>query len=322
MISECRARRREIDQLCVSRRKQLDDSLMFQNFMLNYYKTLQWIKEKTATALDKTYLDFTNLMTKIQRHQTFTSDLKKSGVKRVEDVKKEADNLIQKSNFTEIQEYIRDLDTQWSTLRNACDMKKKFLDEANRYVMFSRLCDDLMKWCEEVKDQLSDDENGRDLSSCKMLLLRQEALARQINSQEAKVKEIEAFITSNPDNFMLSKMKEMCTSVKSLYASLHEPCAIRRENLEEALELFTILHELDDSNAWVSEKSALASGEDLGGSYEETRKLCKRHEQLEQEIQTQVPLIQNVIKRTRQLIDRKHFAHPQLSLKLSDLDER
>ena len=290
--------------------------------MLNYYKTLQWIKEKTATALDKTYLDFTNLMTKMQRHQTFMSDLKKSGLKRVEDVKKEAEVLTSRSNFAEIQEYIKDLDAQWNSLKSACDLKKKCLEEANRYVVFSRLCDDLLKWCEEVKDQLSDDENGRDLSTCKMLLLRHEALAREIGSQESKIKEIESFVSNNPDNFMLPKMKEMCASVKSMYASLHDPCAIRRENLEEAMELFTIMHELDDSFAWVLEKTGLAGVEELGLSYEETRKLSKRHEQLEQEIQTQSPLLQNVFKRTKQLIERKHFAESQLSAKLTDLEQR
>ena len=100
IIIELRLKRKELNMRTVNRRKHLDDSLMFQNFLLNYYEAVHWIKEKTASAIDKTYLDLTNMLTKIQRHQAFMMDLKKSGIKRVEDVHKEADNLLARHQST------------------------------------------------------------------------------------------------------------------------------------------------------------------------------------------------------------------------------
>ncbi len=100
LIVELQLKRKELHSLSSQRRKQLEDALMFQQFMLNYYEAVQWIKEKTATALDKTYLDLTNLQTKMQRHVAFMIDLKKSGVKRVEDVHKEADALLVRHQST------------------------------------------------------------------------------------------------------------------------------------------------------------------------------------------------------------------------------
>ena len=100
IVVELRLRRKELNTLTANRRKHLEDSLMFQNFLLNYYEAVHWIKEKTASAIDKTYLDLTNLLTKIQRHQAFMIDLKKSGIKRVEDVHKEAEKLLARHQST------------------------------------------------------------------------------------------------------------------------------------------------------------------------------------------------------------------------------
>ena len=100
LIAGSQSKRKYLQTLSAQRRKQLEDALMFQQFMLNYYEAVQWLREKTATALDKTYLDLTNLQTKMQRHAAFMIDLKKSGVKRVEDVHKEADVLLVRHQST------------------------------------------------------------------------------------------------------------------------------------------------------------------------------------------------------------------------------
>lgn len=334
LINDSQAKRKELDQLCSNRRKQLDDSLMFQNFLLNYYDVLQWIKEKTVPALDKSYLELTNLQTKIQRHQAFMIDLKKSGQKRVEDVHEEANHLLSRHQTTayslstssakiisDIEDYIKDLDSQWNALKTAAETKRKCLDDAHKYVLFTRLCDDLIGWFEEVEGQLATDDNGHDLSSCKMLLLRHETLAKQIESQKEKMNEIDAYLVNNKENFMFNKINESANLVKQKYANLKEPCVIRQENLQESLALFTVLHDFEDSNQWIQDKLSLASIEDLGSNLEETKKLLKKHQQLEQEMITQQTFLQVVFKTTHQLIERKHYAHSLLSTKLEELED-
>jgi hypothetical protein len=327
LIAELQAKRKDLDRLCVNRRKQLEDSLMFQNFLLNYYDVIQWIKEKTASAIDKTYLDLTNLSTKIQRHTGFMLDLKKGGTKRVDDVHKEADNLLARHQSTayslsanssqkiaEISEYIKDLDAQWNALKTAAETKRKCLDDAHKCVLFTRLCDDLIAWFDEVEAQLGVDDNGHDLSSCKMFLLRHQALARQIESQKEKLNEIDSYLANNRDNFMLSKMQESAEMVRQRYLDLQEPCTIRNENLEESLSLFAIVHDLDDSLLWMQEKQPVACMEELGSNLDETKKLYKKHSQLEQELAPQQALLQSVLKSAKQLIERKNYFFVKIGL--------
>ncbi len=337
MVNEAQMKRKEMQRLCALRRKTLEDALMFQNFLLNYYEAQQWIKEKTASALDKTYLDLTNLVTKIQRHQAFIGELKKSGEKRMEGVHAEADTLLARHQTTaislgpdsekvcgEIQQYVKDLNGQWNALKAATDSKRKCLEDSHKCVTFTRLCGDLVGWCDEIEAQLASDDNGHDLSSCKLLLLRHESLSRQIFSYGEKVKEIEAVLESSGANFMYGKMKEACEQVRQSYGGLQEPAVIRKENLEESLSFFTVMHDLDDSLQFITEKEVCLSeaGKEMGESLAEVTKLQRRHVQLESEVHAQQTLILGSVKAGRQLIERKHYAHGQISIRVGELEER
>ncbi|CAF0717385.1 unnamed protein product [Brachionus calyciflorus] len=334
ILNDSEAKRKELSNLSLNRRKQLDDSLMYQNLLLNYYDVLQWIKEKTVTSMEKSYLDLTNLQTKIQRHQAFLIDLSKVGQKRVEDIHKEAAVLLSRHQTTlyslsvssskiiaDIEEHIKDLDSQWNALKTAAENKGKCLNDAHKNVLFTRFCDDLFTWFDEVESQLSSDDNGHDISSCKMLLLRHETLSKQIDAQKEKLIEVDNYLLNNKDNFMLKNIQELASQVKERYSNLKEPCSIRLENLQESLSLFTVLHDLNDADLWIQDKLPLANLEDLGFNLEETRKLVKKHENLEQETLNQNNFIESVFKSTKQLIDRKHYAHTLLSTRLSDLEK-
>lgn len=62
--------------------------------------------------------------------------------------------------------------------------------------------------------------------------------------------------------------------------------------------------------------------EDLGTNLAETKKLQKRHIQIKQEVLAHQPLFLNSTKTTKQLIERKHYAHEQLATKLTELEDK
>lgn len=161
--------------------------------------------------MDKNYADLTNLQTKIQRHAAFALDLKKSGQKRVDDIHQEADALRPQSDLNEM---ISDLNSQWQALKQAAELKRKRLDDAYKCVHFTRQCDDLTIWFDEVEGQLSSDDQGRDLASCKLLLLRHENLVKQIESYRNKLADLEGQLAASKDNFMYAQMQEAFEGVK------------------------------------------------------------------------------------------------------------
>jgi spectrin beta len=217
------------------------------------------------------------------------------------------------------------LDSQWNALKSASEIKRKCLDDSHKCVTFTRLCDDLSAWCDECEQQLATDDNGHDLSSCKTLLVRHDNLTKQITAQQAKLDELTAYLASNQSNFMITKMQSAADAVSQRYQSLHEPCQIRRENLDESLILFNMLNELEDFDQWAQEKLTILLDKTDSisiSSLDEIRNCSKQHEQLVIELSNQNQLLLVAFKTTRQLIERKHFAHIQLAQRVSELEEK
>lgn len=270
--------------------------------------------------MDKNYMDLTNLQTKMQRHATFSADLKKSGQKRLENIRSEAEALRPRS---ELDEMLVDLESHWTALNHATDMKRKRLDDAYRCVHFMRQCDDFSAWIDECVAELGSDDQGRDLASCKLLLLRHDSLSKQIESQRDKFADLEGQLAASRDNFMLSQMQEALNAVQERYYNLTEPCSIRHENLNESLRFFETCLELDDMAQWTQDKLAQLNQSMINiNGLEDTKKSMAKHSQLCGEIKQQQPAYLALNKATRQLIDRKHFSHARLSAKLADLDAK
>lgn len=271
--------------------------------------------------MDKNYSDLTNLQTKMQRHATFSIDLKKNGQKRVDDIKIEAESLRSRSDLDEM---LADLDSQWSALKHASDLKRKRLDDAYRCVHFTRQCDDLAAWIDDCEAELGCDDQGRDLASCKLLLLRHDALAKQIDeSQRDKLADLDSQLVASRDNFMLAQMQESLTAVRQRYFNLTEPCAIRHDNLTESLRFFEVCLELDDMSQWAQDKLVQVSQPTPNIIIlDDIKKLLSKHSQLCSEIKQHQSAYNSLYKTTRQLIDRKHFSHARLSAKLGELESK
>ena len=62
------------------------------------------------------------------------------------------------------------------------------------------------------------------------------------------------------------------------FGSLAEPCSIRRENLEDALLLYTFFRDVDDEMSWIREKRPIAAMTDLGTNLQTVQSLQKKHQ--------------------------------------------
>ena len=70
----------------------------------------------------------------------------------------------------------------------------------------------------------------------------------------------------------------LCVVVVGRFWSLTEPCNIRRENLEDALLLYTFYRDIDDETSWIHEKRPIAAMTDLGTNLQTVQSLQKKHQ--------------------------------------------
>lgn len=120
-------------------------------------------------------------------------------------------------------------------------------------------------------------------------------------------------------HFMNKELQARSQEVQDRYATLHEPCNIRKENLEEALLMYQFYRDVEDELSWIHDKKPLAESTDLGNSLSAVQNLSKKHQALESEIVAHEPLIDAVANAAQHMIRSKHFAAEDIGKRLDEL---
>lgn len=314
-------RRDRLKENAMVRQKKLKESKQLQQFLRNIYEVVGWIHEKMQVALDESYRDSTNLLSKIQKHAAFEAELA-ANKGRIDAVSNEGEKMIGTGHFAsvEIQTQLQELELLWRQLLDQAALKKERLQDAYQALQFSRMLEDLDSWMDEVETQLQSEDHGKSLTSVQNLLKKHQLLEIDINNHAESIEQVKDLSASfhNSNHFMKEEIEERASNIVKRYQTLHEPGQIRRENLEDALLLQQFYRDIEDELSWISEKEPLASSTDLGNNLISVQNLQKKHQVLEAEIHTHEPLIATVVSKGRQMIRNGHFASAEVEIKLQE----
>ncbi|XP_055309165.1 spectrin beta chain, non-erythrocytic 1 isoform X4 [Sitodiplosis mosellana] len=294
-----------------NRKKKLEESFQLQQLLRSLYEVERWLSQKLQIALDESYREPSNLQSKIQKHAVFDSELN-ANTSRVEAVIAEGVGLVDAKHFAskEIISQLEILENDWQRLQESSRNKKDRLSEAYEALIFNRSLDEFNRWMDEVESHLSSEDYGKDLASVNNLVKKHELLEADVNRHSEVCDTITETDTKffNSNHFMKDEIHEKAMLAVKRYHSLHEPMTIRRDNLEDSLQLHHFFRDAEDELQWLNEKEALASSKDLGTSLSSVQSLQKKHQALEAEILSQEPLISSLIQRGQQMIRDGHFA--------------
>lgn len=294
-----------------NRKKKLQESFQLQQLLRNLYEVERWLNQKMQVALDENYREPSNLQSKIQKHAVFDSELN-ANTNRVEAVIAEGVSLVDAKHFAskEIITQLEMLETDWQKLQECSRNKKERLSEAYEALIFNRSLDEFNRWMDEVESHLSSDDYGKDLASVNNLLKKHELLEADVNRHSEMCDSITETDTKffNSNHFLKDEIHEKAMLAIKRYHSLHEPMQIRRDNLEDSLQLHHFFRDAEDEVQWLNEKEPQAASKDLGTSLSSVQSLQKKHQALEAEILSQEPLISSLLQRGQQMIRDGHFA--------------
>ncbi|XP_076313686.1 LOW QUALITY PROTEIN: spectrin beta chain, non-erythrocytic 5-like [Tachypleus tridentatus] len=325
ICTRCRSicqRRDKLKENSATRKKLLQESKQFQQFLRNVYEVESWINEKLQIATDESYLDLTNLISKIRKHSAFEAEVT-ANKDRIEGIKQEGENMRNVKHFAsdEIGTQLTDLENFWKELLNQTALKKERLQDAYQALQFYQILDDLEKWMDEVETQLQSEDHGRDLTTVQNLLKKHQTLEVEINNHADNIEQVkeqtESFTSNN--HFMKDEINQKAQAVVNRYNGLHEPVQIRRENLEESLLLQQFKRDMEEELMWISEKEALASSTDLGTSLTSVQNLQKKHQALVSEINAHESLILATANKGRQMVRSNHYASRDIETQIQQL---
>lgn len=308
-----------------TRKQQLNESFQLQQLLRNLYEVERWLNQKMQVALDENYREPSNLQSKIQKHAAFDSELN-ANTNRVEAVINEGEQLVEAKHFAskEIITQLEMLETDWQKLQEASREKRDRLAQAYEALIFGRNLDEFNTWMDEVESHLSSEDYGKDLASVNNLLRKHEQIEADVTHHADICDTITETDTKffNSNHFMKDEIHEKATNAIKRYHSLHEPTIIRRDNLEDSLQLHQFLHDAEDELQWLNEKEPQAASKDLGSSLLAVQSLQKKHQALEAEILSQEPLISSLLQRGQQMIRDGHFASEDIESLISMLQKK
>lgn len=308
-----------------NRKKKLHESFQLQQLLRNLYEVERWLTQKMQVALDENYREPSNLQSKMQKHAVFDSELN-ANTNRVEAVIAEGVGLVDAKHFAakEILTQLEMLETDWQKLQECSRNKKERLSEAYEALIFNRSQDEFNRWMDEVESHLSNENYGSDLASVNNLLKKHELLESDVNRHAEVCDSITKTDTQffNSNHFMKDEIHEKAMVAIKRYHSLHEPMTIRRDNLEDSLQLHHFLRDCEDEVQWLNEKEPQAASKDLGTSLSSVQSLQKKHQALEAEILSQEPLISSLLQRGQQMIRVGHFAREDVETLMNVLQKK
>lgn len=287
----------------------LNDSKRYHEFIRKCGELVIWITAKLQMAYDESFLDHSNLRSKLQKHLAFDSELTENE-KRLIGVEEEGENMLQQKHFMseQIRIQLEELRSGWEELKQKSGLKSKRLRGAYETNLLKRKLEENEEWLDKMEMELSSENHGKDLPSVEALIKKVDNLKNEIGGREQNVEELvrkarELTTSEATDDFL-----KHAEQLEHRYSSLKEPVEIREANLNDAKKMFIWSREAEEHFEWFSDKAHLISLNDIGENQQVLLGQQKKHSQLEKELDSRESSIRDTCNKGLHMIQEKHFA--------------
>ncbi|GFO16769.1 spectrin alpha chain [Plakobranchus ocellatus] len=319
------ARRNALYEKSAARRHMLEQSYEFQIFERDCDETKGWINEKLKTASDESYLDPTNLQTKLQKHQNFEAEIN-ANKNRIESIRTTGQELINKDHYAKgpIHERVEEIEKLWASLLAQTEKKGNKLNEASHQQQFNRNVEDVESWLADIENSLVSEDYGKDLTNVQNLQKRHALLEADVMAHHDRLDQLQSQATlfENGDHFDKDNIKVKQVEVVERYQQLTAPILTRKQKLNEALTLQQFLRDIEDEEDWIREKEPIASSTNRGRDLIGVQNLMKKHQALQAEVAGHEPRINNVCQSGQDMIRGGHFAADTITQKTTELKDK
>ena len=286
-----------------------------------------WLKEKLHVALDESYLELTNILSKLQRHAVLESEIT-ANAERIIDIEKEAsecrEQTIPQASKKDLFQQVEELRDEWNHLKETAKVKHMRLEQANKAVEFVNNVDEITNWLQEADEILRNDDLGKDVESVQALLKKHSNIETELCQKEAKLEDLKkASLKFDDDNhFAHGIMSKKVQSAFDLLEKIQSQADILKDNLDDSLIYHRYVKDIHDALLWLKEKIALVSVAEFGKSLVEVQSMMKRHQLLEADVANHNTVVKALIEKGEQLIKSNHQQSQEIESLVQELAMR
>ncbi|XP_077140490.1 spectrin alpha chain, non-erythrocytic 1 isoform X3 [Ranitomeya variabilis] len=294
------------------RKEKLGDSHDLQRFLSDFRDLMSWINGiRGLVSSDELGKDVTGAEALLERHQEHRTEIDaRAGTFQA--FEQFGQQLLARGHYAspEIKEKLDILDQQRASLEKAWVQRRMMLDQCLELQLFNRDCEQAENWMAAREAFLNSEDKGDSLDSVEALIKKHEDFDKAINVQEEKIAALQSFADQliSAEHYAKGDIASRRNEVLDRWRRLKAQMIEKRSKLGESQTLQQFSRDVDEIEAWISEKLQTASDE----SYKDptniqlSKLLSKhqKHQAFEAELQANADRIRGVIDMGNSLIDR------------------
>ncbi|XP_025060779.1 spectrin alpha chain, non-erythrocytic 1 isoform X5 [Alligator sinensis] len=301
------------------RKEKLGDSHDLQRFLSDFRDLMSWINGiRGLVSSDELAKDVTGAEALLERHQEHRTEIDaRAGTFQA--FEQFGQQLLARGHYAspEIKEKLDILDQERADLEKAWVQRRMMLDQCLELQLFHRDCEQAENWMAAREAFLNTEDKGDTLDSVEALIKKHEDFDKAINVQEEKIAALQAFADQliSADHYAKGVISNRRDEVLDRWRRLKAQMIEKRSKLGESQTLQQFSRDVDEIEAWISEKLQTASDE----SYKDPTNIQSKHQKhqaFEAELHANADRIRGVIDMGNSLIDRGACAGSEDAVKV------
>lgn len=247
----------ELSNMAAGRKAQLEQSKRLWKFFWEMDEAESWIKEKEQIYSSLDYgKDLTSVLILQRKHKAFEDELRGLDA-HLNQIFQEAESMVAHKQFghPQIEARIKEVSAQWDQLKELAAFRKKNLQDAENFFQFQGDADDLKAWLQDAHKLLSGEDVGLDEGATRALGKKHKDFLEELEESRAAMEHLEQQAQAFPQEFRDSPdVTNRLQALRKLYQRVVAQADLRRQRLQDALDLYTVFGETDACELWMGEK--------------------------------------------------------------------
>ncbi|KAF7704200.1 hypothetical protein HF521_021272 [Silurus meridionalis] len=322
-LNSLRERRERIKDMSIKRRKELELSMLLCIFTRDASEAEEWVSEHMQKMQEDSKMDLSNFQAKmklLQKHQVFEAEILAHG-KIIDSVQQTGEELVslRHPKSKQVKNSISTLIAHWEALKEAISARGKVLEDHRDFLEFLQKVEQVEVWIRQKNVMINVGDLGEDYEHCQQLQKKlsefRSSSPGDVTVDDAHIKTInnlaDRLERQNCDELFTVKKRRQ--QLNERWSNFHGNLSSYKRKLKEALEVHSLIRDLEEVRERASEKMLLLQGHCYGEDVESVENLIRRHEEMEREVR--------VIQERSTVLEKetkyKLRTHPDLSDKLS-----
>ncbi|KAL7878262.1 hypothetical protein AOLI_G00092360 [Acnodon oligacanthus] len=213
---------------------------------------------------------------------------------------------------------------QWSLLKELVVGRKTRLEKNLALQKTFQEMVYMIDWMEEMQVQLLSKDYGKHLLEVEDLLQKHGLQEADISVQAERVQTLNtaALKFTTIEGYQPCDPQVICNRVNHVSTCLEELKQLagkRRSELEDSRELWAFFQEVEESEVWIREKTSILATQSCGKDLSSVLRLLQKHKSLAGELLARRALLQQTMKKGKQILTQKSFGTAGIQERLMDV---